>query len=102
MGRTKCSDGRKGGEKKSQCDEKGVKYLIYLPWWRETNAFTVIEDASPSHTNTHTYTRTHTHIYAHSGLRKNWIGKARVKLIFLKQNGNTERSGRGICLGKAE
>lgn len=73
-----------------------MKYLIYLPWWRETNAFTVIEDALPSHTNTHT------HIYAHSGLRKNWIGKARVKLIFLKQNGNIERSGRGICLGKAE
>lgn len=47
----------RGGRKKSQCDEKGVKYLIYLPWRRETNAFTVIEDASPSHTNTHTHTR---------------------------------------------
>lgn len=74
-----------------------MKYLIYLPWRRETNAFTVIEDASPSHTNTHTHTR----------IRAFWLkveleSKARVKLIFLKQNGNTERSGRGICLGKAE
>lgn len=40
--------------------EKGEKYIIYLHWQRETNAFTEIEDRLPSlvHrtlTNTHTY-----------------------------------------------
>lgn len=70
-----------------RCDEKGVKYLIYLPWRRETNAFTVIEDASPSHTNTHILMHTF-------WLKEERAGKSRAKLIFLKQNGNRKREGK--------
>ena len=46
-------------KKQTQCDGKAVKYIIYLHWQRETNAFTMIEDTSPSHIDTRTYRRTH-------------------------------------------
>lgn len=39
--------------------EKGVKYIIYLHWQRETNALTEIEDTSPSLIDTQTHTRAH-------------------------------------------
>lgn len=56
-GEDKTCDG--GGVKKNPMRGKGVKYIIYLHWRGETNAFTVIEDTLPSHVVTHTQIRTH-------------------------------------------
>lgn len=67
---------------------KGVKYIIYLHWQRETNAFTVIEDTSPSHIDTHI------NVHTYFGLKNiGWKTESREKLIFLKQVGNRERNG---------
>lgn len=44
-------EGRVGGEKPVL--RKGVKYIICLPWWKETNAFAVTEDTPPSHIGAH-------------------------------------------------
>lgn len=66
-----------GRRKKSPMRGKGVKYIIYPHWRRETNAFTVIEDALPSHIDT----RKHTHL----GFRNAaWTSLKQRKLIFLK------------------
>lgn len=73
-------------KKKKPMREKGVKYIIYLHWQRETNAFTEIEDTSPSLIDTHAHARTHTDTF----WLKDWI-ENRKKLIFLKQEGNKEK-----------
>lgn len=54
------------GKKKNPMREEGVKYIIYLHWQRETNAFTEIEDTSPSHIDTYTHTHIHLYIYTHT------------------------------------
>lgn len=45
-------------ERKKPIREKGVKYIIYLHWQRETNALTEIEDTLPSLIDTQTHTHT--------------------------------------------
>lgn len=100
-GEDKTSDGGGGGgvgeggiEPKRR---KAAKYIIYLPWPRETNAFTVIEDTSPSHVNTHTHT--HTHVLAsrrQDGKKKKKTNAE--KRLFLKQDGKRERGIEGKSL----
>lgn len=72
-----------------------MKYIIYLHWRRETNAFTVIEDTSPSHINTHTH--------SHFGLKNTgWKTESREKLIFLQQKGGQQRERHGESTTKKE
>lgn len=48
-----------------------MKYIIFLPWWKETNAFAVTEDTPPSHIGAH---KTCTHVL---GLKKTeWKAKS--------------------------
>lgn len=86
------------GEKKNPMRGKEVKYIIYLHWQRETNAFTVIEDTSPSHIDTHTYLYTHT-FWLKEHRRKT---ESREKLIFLKQGGDRERGMEKVMQRKKE
>ena len=76
-----------------------MKYIIYLHWRRETNAFTVIEDTSPSHIDTHT----HTYLHTHFGLKNTrWKTESGEKLIFLKQEGNRKRGVEKVMQRKEE
>lgn len=64
-----------GEGKKNPMREEGVKYIIYLHWQRETNAFTEIEDTSPSHIDTYTHIHLYIHTHTHAfWLKEHWMG----------------------------
>lgn len=76
---------------KSNAQKKGAKYIIYLYWRRETNAYTEIEDTLPSLIHTHTHTHT-----GNFGLK---IG-LKVRKAYFCERGTKEGSGQKRGVGR--